>query len=201
MTQLDNYVRAAIPDPYTILGVRLKPFCLGHYFLMQRFDCAFATDAKETEGGILDLLLGVAICSRSYEEFLDFIADDDAFNTWMKKWSAYITKEIKHNRKFNFLHKMIMFQEYMKNGVIIPQFFEEEEAQDAKTSGAHWTQSVLLVMTSELGYTHTEALNAPLSKVLADYFKFAEKSGMVSLMSDEELAMIESNKEEKSDGK
>ena len=78
----------------------------------------------------------------------------------------------------------------MKNGVVTPKFFNVDEG-DAKTSGAHWSQSVQSVLMSELGYGSSEVLNMPLSKALSDYYKWAEKSGMVALMTDDELADVE----------
>jgi hypothetical protein len=44
---------------------------------------------------------------------------------------------------------------------------------------------------SECGYSQTEALNAPMAKALADYFKYAERNGMVTLMTDDELEQVE----------
>jgi hypothetical protein len=201
LTQLDNYVRAAVPDPYTILGVKLRPFCIGHFFLMQRFNCAFSSENEETLGNVEDLLLAISICSRTYEEFIEFINDPAHFNKWCKQWGIEVTKALKKDKNFNFLHKMMLFKEYMKNGLIVPKFFEGDNQGDGKTSGAHWSQSVLLVLTGELGYTYSEAVNMPLSKALADYFKWAEKGGMVTLMNDDELeAVAEIEKGETKDG-
>lgn len=196
--QLNNYVRASIPDPYRILGVRLRPFCLGAYFLMQRFDVAFASDDVDRIGGIPDLLLSLAICSRTYEEFLEFVEDEKGFKKWCNKWGKEIKKQMKRDKTFNMFHKFMSFEKYMKDGIVIPKYFEGDDSDEGTSSGAHWTQSVLLVLTSELGYTYSEALNMPLSKGLSDYFKWAENTGMVTLMNDDELEIVEEM--EKSNG-
>lgn len=194
-TQLDNYVKASIPDPYTILGVTLRPFCIGHFHLMQRFECAFGKEGEDIQGGINDLLLAIAICSRTYEGFIEFVSDPKEFNSWCSKWGKEVKKAMNTDKNYNFVHKMLMFQQYMREGVIIPQFYQENNGSDGtKESGAHWTQIILLVLTSELNYTFSQAINMPLSKALFDYFKHLESSGMVTIMPDEDIALI--NKEE-----
>lgn len=189
--QLDHYVKSAIPEPYTILGVRLRPFSLGSYFLMERFDVGFIDEDVDRVGGIPDLLLAIAICSRTYEEFLEFIDNEKEFNKWTKTWGKQVNKQAKTDKNFNLLYKFMDFEKYMKDGVRVPKYFEGDADGDGKSSGAHWTQCLLLTLTSELGYTQTEALNMPVSKALADYFKWAETKGMVSLMDDDELEMVE----------
>lgn len=198
--QLNNYCKASIPEPYTILGVRLRPFSLGSYFLMQRFDVAFISDDKDRTGSIPDLLLAICICSRTYDDFLAFIAETKTFNRWCKDWGKQVRKLMKKDKNFNILYKFMDFEKYMKEGVVIPKYFEGDNSdENAQTSGAHWTQSVLLVLTSELGYSYNEAIDMPVSKALADYFKWSENNGMVTLMNDEELEMVE-NMEKQQNG-
>jgi hypothetical protein len=73
LRQLDNYVQAAIQEPFNVLGLELRPLSLGHVFLMRRFDCPFASDDPNQMGGCPDLCLATLICSRTYEGFLEFI--------------------------------------------------------------------------------------------------------------------------------
>ncbi len=189
--QLRNYTWAIIPEPYEIMGVKLRPFSLGHYFLMSRFGCGFASDDENTMGGIPDLLLGITICSRTYEDFLEFINDEKAFTKWMKKWGKAVRKKLKKDKNYDMIYTFMAFKDYMKNGIVIPKYFEGEHADKGTPSGAHWTQSIFLVAVSELGYSHSEALNSPLSKVLSDYFKWAEANGSIHLMDDDELEIVE----------
>ena len=165
---------------------------------MHRFECAFASEniqKKDMEAVVVDLLLAVAICARTYDEFLDFIANGDEFNKWVKEWSGRINKSIKSDQHFNFLHEMMLFEKYMQSSVVVPHFFQEDSKGESKVSGAHWTQSVLQILTAELGYTHSEAINMPISKALADYFKFLERNGHITLMTDDQLEALEAVKE------
>lgn len=192
-TQLDTYVQSLLPDQYVILGVRLKPFCLGHIFLMRRFECKFSSDDPDTMGGIDDLLLAISICSRSYEGFLEFIDDTKEFAKWSKKWGKWIVKEIKRNKQYNVIDQSHLFKEYMKTGIVIPKYWEQNTDNSIK-SGAHWTQSIFNVLVGHLGYTQSEALNVSVAKAFNDYYKYLETMGVVNLMRDDELELIELSK-------
>ncbi len=191
MKNLDNYVQSLIPSPYTILGVQLRPFCLGHFFLMKRFECGFSSENPETVGGIPDLILALAICSRRFEEFVELITEKPKeLLEWVGYWGEQVKPAIKDG-SINMFEKLAMFKHYMRDSVSVPLFAENNDDSDAPLSGAHWTQSCLHILVSECGYNQTEALNIPLSRALADYYKVAEKNGNISFLSDDEVEMIE----------
>jgi len=206
---LNQYVKASVPEPYTILGLRLRPFALGHFLLMRRFGCAYAEDRERAMSNpsdlIKDFIMALVICSLTYEDFLEAISSDKlvvsskrfkwfgaevqrvvSFRKWLAHWGKVVSKA-SQSKDFVVLDKLALFRAYLNDGMEVPLFWEGDANEDAPTSGAHWTQSVLLVLTGELGYTQSEALNAPLSKALADYFRFAERNGLVTLMTDEEV--------------
>jgi hypothetical protein len=195
-----SYARKAIPEPYTILGLRLKPFSLGHYILLDRYEVNFASreyhnlftatdNPKRPITGFEDFLLAVCICSMTYEEFTTFINDGDAFFKYFRDWGTAVHKQIKKDKDFDLLYRINLFKKYMKEGTEVPSYWEE----DAKgsSSGGHWIQAVLLTLTSECGYTQTEALNCPFSKALYDYLKVCERNGALTLYTEEELASEE----------
>lgn len=192
--QLENYTKALIPEPYIILGVPLRPLCLGHIFLMQRFGCKFSSEDPDTMGGIDDLILGISICSRTYEGFLEFIDNEKEFKSWTKKWGKAIKQQIKKEKHYDLFFKFSLFKEYLKHGIIIPKYWELETGEKTEESGTHWTHSVLNVLTSELGYSQSEALNVPVARALQDYFRYLEKNGAITLMTDDELEMVENMK-------
>jgi hypothetical protein len=248
MTQLDHYVQSCLPETYTPLGVKLLPYSIGHYQLMRRYKCSFTAD-KETVIDpatiIPDLLLGIAICSRTYDEFcefekndvewclntswfsrwrlkttlygrhlrksyktitilglfmsfFEFLSKDSDFDTWMNKWSTYVKKQIKTDKDFNFLIETVKFEKYMRDSIMVPKVFNEDDDGEGKVSGAHWTTSVLHVLMSEFGYSHTDALDVPISQALALYYKHLEKSGQIEFMSDYDLEYLSAAQPQKS---
>jgi len=180
----DNYSLAALPEPYRILGLRLKPFSLGHYLLLQRFDCAFVRD----DGGAVDrsdLILGVLVCSMSYSEFTKFV-DQKNFLREVAKWG----KKMGFDTVVNWQKPAKLFQAYLKAGVPEPDYISLEPLESV---GAGWTQNLKITLMTRLGHTEAEALDMPLSCALADYYKLAESEGMIRLLTAEDRAMAEAN--------
>jgi hypothetical protein len=189
---LNSYCHSAIPEPYTILGVKLLPFSLGHYFLMARFDCGFIDEDPERRGDFTDFLLAVAICSRTYEQFIEFIKDEKEFNKWCRAWGNHVKRLLKDN-KVDILGKLLEFKQYMKHGLPNNEdikYWNTKESDDAKKSGAHWTQALYTTLISKCGYTDDKALNGPMAKAMWDYLKYVENEGMIQLMEDWEIEQI-----------
>ena len=177
-----SYIKAAIPEPHTILGRKLRPFCVGHYKILSRFDCAYVSE-KSAQASREDLIFAVLVCSMRPKEFLEFIEQAD-FEKQLKGWGKKVGL-------FDLKEKSDAFQKYLDEHSKMPAVWFEQEAS---SSGAHWTQSVLLCLTSELGYTREEAEEIPLSQAFHDYLKHAEINGAVKFMTDEEIVATQ-NKE------
>jgi hypothetical protein len=59
------YHAAALPEPFTILGLRLKPYSLGHHLLLHRIESPFVSGVTPTYD---DLALAVLICSQRFSD-------------------------------------------------------------------------------------------------------------------------------------
>jgi len=176
-----DYFSAAVPEPYRILGLRLLPLSLGRYRLMRRFGVAFVLDGEE-KAGIQDLLLGVLICSMRCDEFLPFLKTKD-FTRKLRRWG----RRFKHG--FNYVEKILLFKRYVEVHSEVPRFWEAEDG--CGESGAHWSQGIEVILRGELGWTREEINEEPLSKAIADYFKWCENKGIVELMDADQLAQVE----------
>lgn len=176
-----SYVTAAVPEPYQVLGLRLKPFTLGHHILLRRFGCAFVADA-ETEVTKGDLLLGCLICSMWNAEFLEFM-DDPEHAAKIIKWGEQCGQ-------FNFAEKCQLFQDYLKASFQEPSFTIVGEGGD--TSG-DWSQNLKLAMMIKLGHTEEAVLNTPLASLMSDYFRCAEIDGLIRIQNVEEVDAADAN--------
>ena len=174
------YSQAAIPDPYVILGLKLRPLSLGHYLLMSRFDVAFVA-SEERNATFDDLILGVLICSMGYDDFLRFMESKN-FRREIAAWGRKIGL-------FDPVEKIVLFNQYIREGSKAPLYWIEKEGRN--NSGAHWTHALKTTLVSKCGYTNSEALNAPLSQALSDYFQYAESEGFVRLMTEDEIKQVE----------
>jgi len=193
------YFSAAIPEPYRILGLELKPLSLGRYKTLKRFGCAFVADG-EAKATVQDLLLGLVVCSTRVDEFLVSLRSGEAekdIRRWGRKvcpfaWLGmlpYIGKYWRKNHSFNIVEKMGLFKSYLEEGSKAPKYWDE--STDNRQSGAHWSHSLEVTLRGELGWTEEEINESPLTKALADYFRYAESNGLVRLMTEDEIAMIE----------
>ncbi len=192
-----GYSHAAVPEPYRILGLKLKPFCLGHYLLMKRFDCAFVSPG-EKRAGLPDLILGLLICSMGYLDFLTFI-ESKGFEREISRWShkvspfpwlgkfPFIGKWWRSKYSFNIVEKMGLFKAYVSNSSRQPSIWIED---DSEPSNSHWSQSVFQVLRSHCGYSAEQALALPLTQAFSDFYKYAESLGVITFMSDEEVAAM-----------
>jgi len=176
-----DYFSAAVPEPFRILGLALKPLSLGRYRLMNRFDVAFVA-GKERVPTIPDLLLGVLICSMRCDEFEKFL-QDDGFQKQVRRWG----KKVKP-KHFNVLEKIRLFRHYIEIHSVVPKYWEMDDSGD--TSGAHWSHSMEVALRGELGWSKEEIDEAPLSKAIADYFKWCETRGSIRLMTEEDLELV-----------
>jgi len=192
------YFSAAIPEPYRILGLQLKPLSLGRYRLMHRFDVAFVAD-EETLPGFQDLIVGVSICSMRCDDFLAWWGTKK-FYRQMRKWSKrlcpgqwigripWLGKWWMARHGVDVPEKLALFGKYISEGSEVPKFWDLTGGSSA--SGAHWAQAVEVILRGELGWTRDEINEEPLSKALSDYFKWMENKGLIQLMNENDLDLI-----------
>ena len=198
-----DYFQRAIPEPFRILGLPLKPLSLGRYRLLKRFDIAFVADC-EAKADTKDLILGVLICSQEVDEFQAWLelppkrrARD--LKRWRKTvcpkaWLCrvpFIGKTWLRRKMPDLLEKIRLFQIYVQQHSKMPAYWDE--SGDERTSGAHWSHSVEVCLRSQVGWSRDEINEQPLSKALDDYFKFAESQGAIRLMTQAEIEQGEAN--------
>lgn len=198
------YFSAAIPEPFQIIGLRLKPLSLGRYRLLKRFDVAFVSDSEQ-KATPADLILGVLICAHRCDEFLQWISAP-GFRKEVGKWGARVCSQnfdglipLKRGwrfwrkpKGFNIIEKLQLFNRYISSHSYAPKYWDTDSGSSG-ASGAHWAQSIEVTLRAELGWSEEEINEQPLSKALADYFKYAESQGMLRLMTDEDVAQGEAN--------
>lgn len=215
---LEKAVSKIVPrnrDP--ILGLELRPFCLGHYFLMQEEKNGFIPEVGNTVG-LTDLLIGLLICSRTYEEFLEFRKLEDnswldrttvwqwlckhftcftyhplSLNQWCKKWGKQVRKAAKRG-DINLITEFNRFRHYMNEGIEDPSYDIEQEADSNRAeSGTHWADALLSLLTTKLNKTETEAMNLAMCRAFAEKYKWLEAEGIITINSeaDKELFKLQ----------
>ncbi len=190
---------ASLPDPFQILGLKLKPLSLGRYRLLRRLDNAFVSDTAQ-DFDPADLILGVAVCSHRVDEMMEILEHGD-LSKRIRKWSRTICPWPMLHRvpfvgawwrkkyAFNILEKVALFKQYIAHHTEMPPYWDLTE--DTPPSGSHWSHGVEIILRSQLGWTTEDINEAPMSKALFDYLGWAESQGSVKLIADYELQAIE----------
>jgi hypothetical protein len=213
MSNLLTYSQACVPEPTTVFGVTLRPFCLGAYLLLRRFNNCFGSDEPRAGLGlegetpadavIKDLIPAVCICSMTYEEFLralheniktikvldekgTLVTHEIPFDRYMADWGRYIKKGIRAGA-IDSIDAYANFKKHIQDSFKVPQFWDEAKQSTGAGSGSNWAETLKYLLVSELGYTESQALNMPLAKAFADNIKFLEARGLVRLMSESEI--------------
>lgn len=174
-----DYVKAAVPEPFQILGLRLKPFSLGHYILLKRH--GFVCDSGEPYTRE-NLILGCLVCSMWNREFLDFMESPDHAKEVMA-WGELCGQ-------FNLQEKLALFYEYLAPAFQEPAFTIIGESAD---NCGDWSQNLKLAMMLKLNATEEEILNRPLAGLRSDYFRIAEMEGLIRIQNVEDVAIADGN--------
>jgi hypothetical protein len=209
---VEAYFKAVVPEPFRILGLSLRPLSLGRYLLLKRFNCVFvAEEVPQLQPGetlaeiyVGSLILGVFICSFRCDEFMAllesgrFMAEVEAWGNkifetgrWRKslpKAIAARANKLKPPKPFNYLEKVGLFKRYLNEGMETPEYFQREDG--GQMSGAHWSQSAEVVLRSELNWGTEEIQETPLSKAIADYYKWLENKGIIDLVTDSDRELM-----------
>src|SRR5438477_6397465 len=156
MTDAD-YLRALFPDRYGVAGVWLKPYSLGHVFLLERIGSPFVDFDRDPCLG--DLRVALALCKRTYPEAL----------RWLQSKSSGWRMPLKFCSQQTFLDGVAQFVDYICKSFTRPECWHGTGRQQ----GTPFFQSVKLTLMM-LGKTELESLSCPLSKAIWDYTAYWE---------------------------
>jgi hypothetical protein len=183
---VDEYLHSIIPEPVTILGQDLLPFSCGHYLLLSRLGCAFLVEDKEPLLG--DLLLGLLVCSNTYEgaqELLRRAELGDDIKAWAENVGEFEADE-----------KAKLFTEYINAALAMPKFWTKGQGGGTK-AGAPWPQAMRVKLVSEGGFSASEVMNQPLGQTWWDYLTLNELKGAVKISDDTTEELLRRHREVK----
>lgn len=172
-----DFFTAAIPEPVAILGVRLRPFSLGHVLLLNRFGNAFGT-GKRPE--LADLIQAIVICSQDYESALADLDDPDLPNhvaRWQRKLAPRNWLGIRQpGLGFSPRDALAAFADYVRAGSSFP-LFSVDESKIGGVISVPMVQSVKVTLQSKMHFAESEILDRPWGLCLWDYFTIHAQEG------------------------
>lgn len=185
-----TFYQVCIPEPATILGVRLRPLSLGHLIILHYLDSAFVN--PEVELTPHDLALSVLVCSGTYEEGLELISNPPShfqFRLWFWKLSRPSILQklgIKRESPVNLAEKANMFSEYMRHGASGPYYsYDVGEAVEIDCPSI---QIVRVSILKAFNLTDSEVMNRPWALCKWDHVTLKAMDRQVKMTSRDEIA-------------
>ena len=125
---------AAMPEPHTILGVRLLPLSIGRYQLLKRFDSPFVADEKRelpVQEIIKELVFALVVCGLPCAEFNRLLNEPSTMASRMFRFPVGLEREcvrfgrnmqkiIARTKDFNIFNSIGQFKEYLDDAQSIP---------------------------------------------------------------------------------
>lgn len=172
---------ALCPPIYSICGVQLRPFCLGHYVILRQFQSPISAEqevAVTRMAGCYWLFHALLVCAQSYEDNLAMLGDPKRFDETVEQFNKHIINHINSEPGWNLDAKLRLFKDYINYFMEMP-YFDEKGPQEAEApSGIDWVQN-LFVAFKKMGYNESEILNMNMRKLLYEWTSEAESQGAI----------------------
>jgi hypothetical protein len=183
-----KYEDALIPQTYTICGIILKPFCLGHIMLLERINNPFISAEEQTVSkvdGLYYFFLALLICGHSFEDGKQLLDDIKLLEQTAKAFCDNLIVQMGNEPEWNYFSKFNMFKAYMKYYLDMP-FYDKLNSEtggnplDNVPSGTDWKNSIFITF-KKLGYTQTQIVNMSLKKLFYEWTAYAESEGAIKV--------------------
>lgn len=189
-----KYSSALIPINFTICGVVLKPFSMGHMLILESLASPLVSSEKSNismEDGIYNFFAALLVCAQSYEDNLITLNNDNLYKETMSQFIYNLMKNIDFDPNWNIYSKLNMFKEYMDYYMDIPFFTEQTDNSNDIPSGTDWKQNIFVVF-KKMGYTESEILNMNFKKLFYEWCSWAESEGGIKVWNKYEVQQYES---------
>jgi hypothetical protein len=180
----ESFYEAALPEPFTILGLRLRPLSMGHLIILHRIGSPFVVDTEELTG-LGDLAVACLICSKTYQEGQELISDPDLPGA-LYRWGRRLTKPHWWNRRreIDLAEKFGLFADYIKAATEIPDHYWTQEGGSVDAPMVQTVKVQLLMKTS---LTETELLDRPWRLCLWDMLTIRALEGQLRFVDGDKL--------------
>lgn len=185
----DNFHIAAIPEPVSLMGFRLRPFSLGHVILLGRVRSSFVT-AGETSS-LNDLALSVLLCALPYALGIE-VLQGDGLDLFFKQWHdllsgiSWATRfRLRKPRRIDYAEIAAKFGEYISDGSKIPNysFTPGDFAEMACPS----VQIVKVTLMRDMGFDEAELMDRPWGLCLWDFVTLRALAGTIRMVDSDKL--------------
>lgn len=185
-----RYCKALIPVNWTICGVVLRPFSLGHFLILEQIQNPIINESERglnITDGMYWFFQALIVCAQDYKENIYTLSTDETQKEVFDKFTVNLLKNMDCDKSWNIFDKFKLFKEYMAYYMDIPIYSEEKTSNDNKMpSGTDWKQNIYLTF-KKLGYSEEEILNMPFKRLFYEWCSHAESEGAIKVMNKYDL--------------
>ena len=160
-----------VPDTHEVLGIKLRPFSLGHYILLEKNNCALLLGGPAT---VIDFAIAVVVCSNTFEEFLEAQRNGEVQKH--TKRLAKVCNEIDLEKESRFVAN------YIEEGLLGPSYWFKEHGKGLSTP---LPQIIRCQLHKNTNLTESEIMNRPFAMNLWDIVTLGEMDGNLSLKTED----------------
>ncbi len=163
-----EYLSACIPEPFTVLGMKLRPLSIGHILLMQWQGLSYVSERPEPPT-MDDLISGCLICSMGFREYKEFLERQDLREELTRLGRVFSFDELPE--------KYALFRAYLDQGTESPEVEIPDSIASGVLLGTPWLQSLRICLMSKLHVSNEETFDYPYRMALWDCFSVRESEG------------------------
>lgn len=194
-----KYTDAVIPHKFVICGLTMRPFCLGHYMLLEYMQNPMINPEKvdiEMNDGLHWFFMALIICSLTYEDGIKLLSSEEDFKSVSKQFFDNLKKDM-DIQGWNIFTKLNTFRDYVRYYLEMPIYTEESQTSEPTTpSGTDWKQNMFLIF-KKLGYDESDILNMNLKKLFYEWCSYAEGEGAIKVMNKVDLEQLKQLRKKK----
>ena len=185
MSRASNYYADVCPQPpYRVLGLPLLPLSAGHLLRLYQLESPFVLGGVPT---IEDLVLGVLVCSRNYQQSGQALTDP-ALPKEMLKWQKRISRSGWFKPvKIDYSAKIKLFIDYIEDGTQTPNYW----SQSTSSTADNHCPSVLFVLNDlerVSNWTRAELIDRPWKETMWDWLTHKLIDGKITAFIDDDAA-------------
>lgn len=183
-----TYAQAVQPNSHTVLGVRLRPYCIGHALILERHQSPLVLNPVPWDRvAKADILFAVFVCSHSYEAALKH--QTSFYGCLLMRWIAWRCRKMPLTV---LIDKCARFVDYLREHSKSPELWDK--GSKGRDGGAPWLAQLRVTLLRRLHYSDTAAMNLPLCQAQLECCVHWELEGLVELIDENDPLLLEHKK-------
>lgn len=186
---MNNYAafyEAAVPEPHTILGLRLRPFSLGHKILLNRIGNGFVSTDPRQPITYDDLASAVFVCAQTWQQNIESLHDLEETARFMDAWQKTL---IKKRGRIDLYGGTKLFRAYYDEGNRLPEVkFTPGDPLDVP-----FEQIVKVTLLSEFNFTEAELMDRSWRLCVFDYLTRRAINGDLEFVDHDDIDQLVEN--------